>query len=157
MFPFLSLATEIIISVIESIDDPTDLVCLAQTCKKLQPFAEAQSFKTLRARDGQHVQELAIVLDCRPERFNYVQQLTATPKRREWQGFQIVPSLVKKMGNLRELWVESPPCNRNSSSWWIAESQKEYMKMFREANGDVGDLTPLRNLRSCELLIPIPG
>ncbi|KAF2798175.1 hypothetical protein K505DRAFT_119732 [Melanomma pulvis-pyrius CBS 109.77] len=147
MHQLLLLATEIILSIVERVDDPSDLISLAQTCTNLQPIAEAELFKAINVRNGKHAQNLSKVLHSRPERFKHVQRLEATPTRYRWEGIQIMPSLVRKMTNLHELHIESPLCNGAFSHWWVEESEAEYINMFREANGVVGEETPLRNLR----------
>lgn len=157
MFQLLSLATEIILSIVELVDGPSDLISLAQTCTELQPIAEAELFKAINVRNGKHAQNLSEVLHSRPERFKYVQRLEATPIRYGWEGIQIMPRLVRKMSNLHELHIESPLCNGPYSRWWVKESEAEYINMFREANGVVGEETPLRNLRWCESAYASPS
>ncbi|KAF2188801.1 hypothetical protein K469DRAFT_684110 [Zopfia rhizophila CBS 207.26] len=152
MFPLLTLPTDIILPIVESVDDQSDLVSLAQTCTKLQPLAEAQLFKTIYVRHGKHARDLSAVLQARPVRFNYVQKLEATPTVRGWECIEVMPSLVRKMGNLRELRVESPHINSSRyDRCWTEVSEAEYIDMFKEANESEGEVKPLKNLRSFTL------
>lgn len=111
MFPLLSLPSDLIHPIIDSVDDRSDLLSLAQTCTQLRSLTEARLFKSIKVQHGKHAERLSAVLDVRPARYGYVQNLEVVPGPRHWKGIEVMPELIKRMHNLRELRVESPLIN----------------------------------------------
>ncbi|KAF2735945.1 hypothetical protein EJ04DRAFT_511394 [Polyplosphaeria fusca] len=146
MFPLLSLPDDLILPIVAAVHHPADLISLAQTCSKLRDLAEAQLFRSLFINRGSLAERLGKVLQVRPERFGYVQKVEATPGTGDWQGVEIMPSLVKRMHNLRNLHIESPIINNfRFDDWWEEQSVSEYMEAF--AKEDEME-KPLKNIES---------
>ena len=156
MFPLFSLPNELIDAIVESIDDRSTLVALAQTCKTLQPLAEDQLFKRIYVRNGRCVQRLIESMAKRPKRYRAIESLEATPPCYDWRGIEMMPSVVGKMEKLRSLKVESPLINTSHlGGWWSKQTVAEYMKLFEIANGfrpgNGMEGGAFGCLRSCEL------
>ncbi|KAF2437576.1 hypothetical protein P171DRAFT_179047 [Karstenula rhodostoma CBS 690.94] len=142
--PLFSLPTELLTLIVSSLPHRSDLIALAQTCQKLQPFAEAQLFKKIFIRDGPSVTRLAQILEQPPSRVLAVEHLEATPGTYGWRGIERMPELAGRMVRLRGLKVESPLVNTGRRHvWWTEGCMGEYMKLFEQ--GTWGCLT------SCKL------
>ncbi|KAF2878603.1 hypothetical protein BDV95DRAFT_589513 [Massariosphaeria phaeospora] len=149
MFPLLSLPLDLVHPIVESIDNPDDLLSLAQTCTKLQPLAEAALWKQVHIRNGESADRLLASLEARPHRFGCVQELEITPHPRStWHEISILPSLIRKMGNLRVLQLESPFINyfnrgERYKQYWIDQYISEYLRLFEDSSLEDGPLTNL--------------
>jgi hypothetical protein len=131
MFPIFSLPNELIDAIVSALADRNTLVALAQTCSKLQPFAEAQLFKSIYIRDGPSVSRLARVLEQPPGRVKAVQHLEVTPTQHSWGGIDLMPELVGRLARLKSLKVESPMINTGiKPSWWSEGVMVGYMDLF---------------------------
>jgi hypothetical protein len=147
MFPLFSLPDELIDAIVSALDDRPTLLALAQTCSKLQPFAEAQLFKNIYIRDGPSVSRLAKDLEQPPERVRAVEHLEVTPTTHSWDGIALMPELVGRLVRLKSLKVESPMINTGRRpSWWSDGVMGGYMDLFA-GNG------ALRCLTSCKLAV----
>ena len=128
MFP---LPNELIEAIVLAVEDRPTLLALAQTCSKLQPFAEAQLFKNVYVRDGPSVSRLTRDLEQPPWRVGMVEHLEVTPTMYLWRGIAQMPELVGRLPKLKSLKVESPMIKAASKpSWWSDEIMVEYMDLF---------------------------
>jgi hypothetical protein len=155
MFPLFSLPNELIDAIISDLDDRPTLLALAQTCSKLQPFAEAQLFKNIYIRDGPSVSRLARDLEQPPWRVRAVEHLEVTPTMHSWGGIALMPELVGRLVRLKSLKVESPMINTGRKpSWWSDGIMVGYMDLFaeNEARG-VWREKALGLLTSCRLSV----
>ncbi|KAH7082072.1 hypothetical protein FB567DRAFT_530534 [Paraphoma chrysanthemicola] len=131
MFPLFSLPNELIDAIASAVDDRPTLLALAQTCSKLQPFAEAQLFKNIYIHDGPSVSRLAQSLEQPPERVRAVEHLEVTPTKHSWDGIALMPELVSRLTRLKSLKLESPMINTGRRpSWWSDVIMAEYMDLF---------------------------
>lgn len=150
MFPIFSLPNELIDAIVSAVGDRPTLLALAQTCSRLQPFAEAQLFKSVYIRDGPSVSRLSKSLEQPPERVRAVEHLEVTPTMHSWDGIALMPELIMRLARLKSLKLESPMINTGRRpSWWADEIMVEYMDLFAE-NGARG---ALECLTSCKLLL----
>lgn len=147
MFPLLSFPNDILISIIEAVDHRPDLIALTTVCKRLQFIALAELCKSIRIHKGVHAQALATVLLARPVLFNYVREIDVAARIPSWEGIEVMPSLVRRMSNLRSLRVESPHGRQDITAWWVDTGLPEYMRLFDR--GEDGGI-PLANLQSCK-------
>jgi hypothetical protein len=155
MFPIFSLPNELIDAIALAVDDRPTLLALAQTCSKLQPFAEAQLFKNVYIHDGPSVSRLAQSLEQPPGRVRAVEHLEVTPTMHSWEGIALMPELISRLARLKSLKVESPMINTGRrSSWWSDEIMVGYMDLFagNVASG-VWQAGALESLTSCKLLL----
>lgn len=146
MFPLLSLPNELLDAIISTLNRPA-LLALAQTSSKLQPFAEAQLFKSIYIRDGPSVRRLIRDLDQPPERVRAVQHLEVTPTMHSWRGVEEMPEVVGRLVRLKTLKVESPMINSGRKPEWWGEVVEDYIKVFR-GMGEGGALGCLTSCRS---------
>jgi hypothetical protein len=154
MFPLLSLPIDLFYPIIEAVEDRRDLISVAQTCKRLQPLAEAQLFRSILVDQGSRVEKLAEKLaenlQAQPQRYNYVRSIVLTPTSLAWQGMGMMPDLIRRMNNLRHLEV-GPNFKHNCyDAWWVVDHIAKYMSLFAEANTGDDDTRPLKNIRSCK-------
>ncbi|KAH7070373.1 hypothetical protein BKA63DRAFT_75676 [Paraphoma chrysanthemicola] len=153
MFPIFSLPNELIDAIASAVDDRPTLLTLAQTCSKLQPFAEAQLFKNIYIHDGPTVSRLAQSLEQPPERMRAVEHLEVTPTMHSWDGIALMPELISRLARLKSLKVESPMINTGRRpSWWSDEIMVGYMDLFaRNAASGVWQAGALECLTSFTL------
>jgi hypothetical protein len=148
MFPLLTLPNELIDAIVSAVGDRPTLIALAQTCEKLQPFAEAQLFKDIYIHDGSAVKRLAMNLDWPPWRAKAIEHLEVTPSMHSYRGTEEMPELIAGFKNLKRLKLEAPMINSGTKpSWWSEEIMGQYMDMFSGRSEGLGRLT------SCKLFI----
>lgn len=152
MFPLLSLPNEIIDAIVSAMEDRPSLLALAQTCSRLQSFAESQLFKNIHIRDGSSVSRLARDLEQPPWRVRAVENLEVTPTMHSWRGIAMTPELVGRLARLKTLKLESPMINAGKlPSWWSDEIIVGYMDLFAANKGsDVWRQGALACLTSCK-------
>jgi hypothetical protein len=147
MFLLLSLPNELIDAIVSALDDRPAILALAQTCSKLQPFAEAQLFRTIYIRDGRSVSRLARDLEQPPERVRAVEHLEVTPVMHSWRGIALMPELAGRLTRLKSLKLESPMIKTGKQpSWWSDGVMVEFMDLFTGNRA-------LEYLTSCTLAI----
>jgi hypothetical protein len=148
MFPLLTLPDELIDAIISAVADRPTLIALAQTCEKLQPFAEVQLFKDIYIHDGSAVTRLEMSLEQPPWRVEAVEHLEVTPTMYSYRGTEVMPEFIARLNKLKRLKVEAPMINSGSKpSWWSEGIVGQYMDMFG------GRSEGLVRLTSCELAI----
>ncbi|KAF2865025.1 hypothetical protein BDV95DRAFT_612988 [Massariosphaeria phaeospora] len=132
MSALFSLPNELIDAIVSALssDRPT-LLALAQTCSKLQPFAEAQFFKNIYIRDGTSVTRLAQHLEQPPWRVRLVEHLEVTPSMHSWRGgIALMPELVGRLAGLKSLKVEAPMIKtKRMLSRWPEEGQIHFTRV----------------------------
>jgi hypothetical protein len=146
MSALLSLPNELIDAIFEALDHRPSLLTLAQTCPRLQTFAEARLFREIYIRDGPSTKRLASLLEYPPERAQAVQHLEVTPVLHAWRCIDQMPGVVERMTRLKSLKVESPMINgRSRPAWWSEGCMGDYMKLLEGST--------LKFLTSCELAV----
>jgi hypothetical protein len=145
MLPLLFLPNELLEDIVSTLSDRATLLALAQTCSRLQPFAEAQLFKRVIVHDGPSVVRLARDLEQPPWRMKAVKNLEVTPTMHSWpRGIALMPELVGRLVRLESLKVESPLImSGEKPSWWADGIMLEYMDLFA-GNGMLECLTSCR-------------
>lgn len=150
MSPLFSLPNELIDAIVSATDDRPSLVAFAQTCTKLQPFAEAKLFKNIYIRDGSSIFRLVRDLDQPPWRAKAVAHLEVTPNLYSWDGIDLVPELIEQLSKLKSLKVESPFIGLASQPhWWSDWMIVKFLDLFAR-NGVFEFLT------SCRLTAAFP-
>jgi hypothetical protein len=152
MFPLLTLPNELIDAIVSVLSDRGTLLAVAQTCSRLQPFAEAQLFKNIFIHDGPSVSRLARDLEQPAWRMRAVEHLEVTPTMHSWpRGIALMPELVRRLARLKSLNVESPLISSGvKPSWWVEGTMVEYMDLFA-GNGTMECLT------SCMFAVTFAG
>jgi hypothetical protein len=146
MCHLLSLPNELIDAIVEALRHRPTLIALAQTCSRLQPFAEARIFRDIYIRDGPSTKRLASLLEDPPERAQAVHHLEATPVLHAWRGIDQMPQVVERMKRLKSLKVESPMINSvMRPAWWSQGCMGDYVKLLEGGT--------LQFLTSCELAL----
>ena len=154
MFPIFSLPNELIDAIVSAVGDRPTLLSLAQSCSRLQPFAEAQLFKNIHIHDGPSISRLAKSLEQPLRRVRAVEHLEVAPTRHSWDGIALMPELVGRFARLESFKLESPMINTGSRpSWWSDGIMGEYMALFagNRARG-VRQGAAFECLTSCKLL-----
>ncbi|KAJ6553220.1 hypothetical protein B0H19DRAFT_1236275 [Mycena capillaripes] len=149
--PLLSVATELLLVVVEAIDDAASLRSFALTCKLVRLLAEPVLYRAVLVTTGSQALCLAKALQQQqpPTRADLVQVLDLRP---DWGAdVEALTPLVGAMTRLLSLSMESPFANYGSTAyrrWWEALMQG-YRALFLDAQCGAG----LQNLESCEFFL----
>ncbi|KAJ7197784.1 hypothetical protein GGX14DRAFT_470903 [Mycena pura] len=140
--PLLSVATELLLAVVEAIDDAASLRSFALTCKLARLLAEPVLYRAVLVTTGSQASRLADALQQQhlPTRAELVQVLDLRPDRGADVG--ALTPLVGAMTRLRALSMESPFefSDYGASAyrrWWEALMQG-YRALFLDVQFGVG-------------------
>ncbi|KAF7335107.1 hypothetical protein MVEN_02261300 [Mycena venus] len=111
--PLLSVATELLLAVVEAIDDAASLRSFALTCKLARLLAEPVLYRAVLVTTGSQASCLANALQQQqpPARAELVRSLDLRPKFGRDAGVEALTPLVGAMTQLRTLSMESPFAN----------------------------------------------
>lgn len=121
-------------TIVDSIEDPSTLIALAQTCHALLLCAEAQLYKNVYVHSDRRFAGLATALERNPKRRLAIETFHATPMQDQWKFWEHMPGLVGTMKRLRNLRVESPLLR----GWTVTDF---YSKLPREMDVAKGVFT----------------
>jgi hypothetical protein len=97
------LLNELFDIILSFLDGRPAFVILAQTCPKLQRYAEARLLKNMNIRDDPSILTLARLLEQPPWRANVFEHLEVTPTVHSWRGNTLMPELVGRLASLKSL------------------------------------------------------
>ncbi|KAF1848998.1 uncharacterized protein K460DRAFT_404251 [Cucurbitaria berberidis CBS 394.84] len=109
----LSLVDELLLNIIDQIDSHKTLCNLAATCIRFQGLVEPYVWRNLLVLRGAHARSIAVALDSREERVDYIKELSIRYKDDYKDGIAELNHFMGLMGKLRHLTLESP-CPNNS-------------------------------------------
>ncbi|KAJ7754700.1 hypothetical protein DFH07DRAFT_1061212 [Mycena maculata] len=149
--PLLSVATELLLAVVEAIDDAASLRNFALTCKFARLLAEPILYRAVLVTTGSQAACLAKALQQQqpPTRAELVQVLDLRPRYGRDADLEALTPLIEAMTQLRALSMESPLANYGrwhssaASHRWEALMQG-YRALFLDAQCGAG----LQNLKS---------
>jgi hypothetical protein len=117
----MTLADELILSIVEQITDIETLRNFALTCRKSQGRAEPYLYRTLNFHDGQAVVQFQEALTANDDRGRYVEYLAVRYKTETGDQMDLLNELLLSMPNLREWHIESP-CPNDSVAFSLSGS-----------------------------------
>ncbi len=115
----LRLVDELLLSVLDFVTSLGDLRNFAATCTRLQGLAEPYIWRSLLVTSGTYARDVAIALDKRDERVDFIQELSIRYKDTDKEGIEDLNHWITLMSKLRHLTLESP-CP-NNSEWGRGE------------------------------------
>jgi hypothetical protein len=108
----LSFVDELLLNIIDHIDNRQALCHLAATCMRFQGLVEPYIWRNLLVLSGMHARKIALSLDTRDARLDYVQSISIRYKDEVREGIEELNHFLALMGRLKHLTVESP-CPNN--------------------------------------------
>jgi hypothetical protein len=147
----LDLPGEILDYVAEAVDHIASLRALARTCTRFQDYAERFIYRSLTIEHGAQARGLHNAISRRPRRATMVLKLTAAPSTVATRGTEHIPLMLEKMNLVKDLFIESPFCNRPACSEFV-EDQERYAKIFCKSSLQVVEPSErfLSQLISCK-------
>lgn len=109
----LTLVDELLLNIIDHIDSHQALCNLAATCMRFQDLVEPYIWRSLLIITGGNARKVALALDSREARIDYVQDLAIRYKDSRREGIEELNHFIAVMPKLRNLVLESP-CPNNS-------------------------------------------
>jgi hypothetical protein len=134
----LDLPDEILNFVAEAVDNIASLRALARTCTRFQDHAERFIYRSLTIEHGAQARSLHKAISRRPRRATVASKLTVAPSTVATRGTEHIPWMLEKMNCVKELFLESPFCNRPTCSEFV-EDQERYARLFCRASLQVTD------------------
>jgi hypothetical protein len=157
--PLLSVATELLLAIVEAVDDAASLRNFALTCKLARLLAEPVLYRAVLVTTGSQASCLTKTLQQQqlPARAELVQALDLRPEYSMDADVEALKPLVGAMTQLRALSMESLFANygqwRSSAiNRWEALMQG-YRALFLDAQCGAG----LQKLESCEFFLVCSG
>jgi hypothetical protein len=152
--PLLSVPTEILLAVVETIDDAASLRSFALTCKLARLLAEPVLYRAVLVTTGSQASCLAKVLQQPPTRAELVQVLDLRPEYGSNADVEELTPLIGAMTQLRALSMESPFANYGH---WLSSAisrrwetlMQGYRALFLDAQCGAG----LQKLTSCKFFL----
>jgi hypothetical protein len=155
----LSLVDELLLNILDHINTQHALCSLAATCMRFQDLAEPYIWRDLHVLSGNHARKIAIALDRREARIDYVKILAIRYENDHKEGIEDLNHFIALMGRLEHLQLESP-CPNNSE--WRAGvffdgySRIDYSNLLAGAvYPRLGIPLALPMLQSCKLKLRI--
>jgi hypothetical protein len=108
----LSFVDELLLNILDHIDSREALCHLAATCMRFQDLVEPYIWRELLVLSGMHARKIALALDTRGARVDYVQSLSIRYKDDVKEGIEELNHFIALMGRLKHLTIESP-CPNN--------------------------------------------
>jgi hypothetical protein len=108
----LSFVDELLLNILDHIDSREALCYLAATCMRFQDLVEPYIWRELLVLSGMHARKIALALDTRDERIDYVKSLSIRYKDEVKEGIEELNYFIALMGRLQHLTIESP-CPNN--------------------------------------------
>ncbi|KAH8723353.1 hypothetical protein GQ44DRAFT_728646 [Phaeosphaeriaceae sp. PMI808] len=108
-----SLVDELLLTIINHLDNRQALCSLASTCTRFQDIVEPFIWRVLLVVNGTHARKVAIALDSRDVRVDYVQSISVRYKDENREGIEELNHFMGLMKKLRHFELESP-CPNNS-------------------------------------------
>lgn len=132
----LSLVDELLLNIIDHIDNHHALCSLAATCVRFQGLVEPYVWRKLLVLTGTHARRIAMALDDRDERVDYIKEISIRYKDDHRDGIEELSHFMGLMGKLRHLTLESP-CPNNSEwrqgVYFDGWSRIDYMNLLASA------------------------
>ncbi|ORY14021.1 hypothetical protein BCR34DRAFT_586056 [Clohesyomyces aquaticus] len=129
----LSLADEILLSIIEHVDSNAALSCLAATCSKLRGLVEPFIWRELLVTRDIHSTKVITAL-LQSNRFSYIQDLAICYRQDANRLFGAWSGAIAYMGKLRHLKIESPcPNNPPIDPFWDEHCYIDYTRLIRHS------------------------
>jgi hypothetical protein len=104
----LSLVDELLLNIIDQVDSHQALCNLAATCTRFQGLVEPYVWRSLLVLNGPHARNIALALDSREERAEYIQALSIRYKHEHRRGIEDLNYFIPLMRRLRHVIIESP-------------------------------------------------
>jgi hypothetical protein len=147
----LDLPDEVLNFVAEAVDNLSSLHALACTCTRFQDHAEKFIYRSLTIEHGAQAQALHKAITARPRRAAMASKLTVAPSMVATRGIEHIPSMLEKMNCVKDLFIESPFCNKPGCSEFV-EDQERYANIFRKSSLHIVDPSArlLSQLVSCK-------
>jgi hypothetical protein len=156
----LSLVDELLLNILDHIDSREALCHLAATCMRFQDLVEPYIWRELLVLNGMHARKIALALDTRDARVDFVQSISIRYKEEFKEGIEELNHFIALMGRLKHLTVESP-CPNNSE--WRAGvffdgySRIDYTNLLASAvYPRLGLPLALPMLQSCKCTLVVP-
>jgi len=133
---FLSLADELLLSVIEHVGRKEDLAALARTCSHLQALAEPFLYRSILIRKGLNAMILSLAIQRRPARALEIHKLQIRYLYIYKEGIEVLNAGLQNMTRLQELTIEAPCCNDSiaHTDGWISKGKIDYASFFEFAS-----------------------
>lgn len=147
----LDLPDEILDIVADMLNHLPSLRALARTCTRFQDHAERFIYRALVIEHGAQARGLYKAMSKRPRRATMALKLIIAPSTVATRGTEHIPSMLEKMHCVKDLFIQSPFCNRPGCSEFV-EDQERYAKIFCKSSLRVTDPSKrlLSQLLSCK-------
>jgi len=104
----LSLVDELLLNIIDHVDSHQALCNLAATCTRFQGIAEPYVWRSLLVLNGSQARNIALALDSRDLRIEYIRELSVRYKDEHRAGIEELNHFIPLMQRLGHLTIESP-------------------------------------------------